>query len=228
MDVSRELAGGHGTVICADFQRLGRGRGKGRLWEMNSGENLAFTILLRYNQIEAIPAALTLRIGLAVCAAIEEFSPLLAQRLKIKWPNDIIIDGKKTAGIMCEADGGNVYVGIGINVAQNEFPRHLRSKVTSLSLAQHKDIPPEERYTLLEKILVCLKLELDSINWRQRLEERLFKKGEEVLFIDGAADSGVTVSGRLTGIGDRGELLIIPQGECEERGFITGELGAFL
>jgi BirA family biotin operon repressor/biotin-[acetyl-CoA-carboxylase] ligase len=234
MDISRKLArenSPHGSVILADFQEAGRGRKRDRRWEMERGANLSFTILLRYSCIENIPSALTLRAGLAVCLAIEDFAPSLQGSCLVKWPNDILIKSargesyKKAVGILCEAEEGNVYLGIGINAAQKEFPSHLREKAVSIALAADRDISQDERFMLLEKILSRLYGELDTAdNWKPRLEQKLYKKDEQVLFIEGAAGSGQEVRGRLAGITDSGELLIVPDGETQVRSFITGEL----
>jgi BirA family biotin operon repressor/biotin-[acetyl-CoA-carboxylase] ligase len=236
MDISRELAARgepSGTVIAADFQDAGRGRIQKRVWEMESGAGLAFTMLLRYPSIEAIPPALTLHTGLALCLAIEDFLPALKNAVQVKWPNDIMIStlSKTTAGILTEADGGTVHIGIGINVGQKDFPAHLKEKAASLGMAAGLGIEPCQRFTLLEKILARLYSELwaegpvgTSSTWRSRLESRLFKNGEQVDFIDGAADSGKAVKGRLAGIGPTGELLLLPDGETQPRSFFAGEL----
>jgi len=234
MDVSRELASrgaAHGTVIMADFQEAGRGRIRDRIWEMEKGVNLAFTVLLRYSCIEDIPAAITLRTGLAVSLAIEDYSPSLKGQIKVKWPNDLLINSKKISGILCEAEGGIVHIGIGINTGQKEFPYHLQEKATSIALEVSKEqsVGLKEKDFLLERVLVRLYDELfgqekNNKNWKYRLEERLFKLGSSVIFIDGPADSGKEVRGKLTGIGNNGELLIIPDGKEEMLVFITGEL----
>jgi BirA family biotin operon repressor/biotin-[acetyl-CoA-carboxylase] ligase len=246
MDVSRALASGgepHGTVIAADFQGAGRGRVRDRTWNMEEKSGLPFTLLLRYPRIEDIPSALTLRIGLAVSLAIEDFAPSLKGSVMVKWPNDIFIGSKKTAGILCEADGGNIHAGIGINFAQKEFPAHLREKAASIAIAAKTDFAPQDRFILLEKILIRLFAELETANvakdggtkvggakvggakdWKPRLEQRLYKNGEPVIFIEGAAGSGREVRGRLAGIGEGGELLIVPEGETQARAFVTGEL----
>jgi len=231
MDVSRRLVSEgepHGTVITADFQEAGRGRGQDRVWQMNRGENLPFTTLLRYPSIEDIPQALTLRAGLAVSLAIEDFAPGLRSKVKVKWPNDILINGKKNAGILCEADGGTVHIGIGLNVAQKEFSAFLCEKATSIALAAGRDIAGEERFILLEKIIARIFEELNApeniTDWKYRLEQRLYKKGEQVVFVEGEADSGKEVRGCLAGIGEGGEVLIAPNGETQPRRFVTGEL----
>jgi BirA family biotin operon repressor/biotin-[acetyl-CoA-carboxylase] ligase len=236
MNVSRILARQgepHGTVISADFQEAGRGRVKGRSWDMERGMNLAFTVLLRFPDVQDIPRALSLRTGLAVSLAIEDFTPALAGKVFIKWPNDILIGAaKKAAGILVEADGGDVHIGIGVNVAQRQFPDFLRNKVISMSLAAEREIASEECYTLLEKILMRLHAEIEDSgggragDWRGRIEARLYQKGKQVCFAEGPADSGKMVTGILCGIGPEGELLIAPSGgaEGETVSFTTGEL----
>jgi len=248
MDVSRQLAAdfpAHGTVIAADFQEAGRGRISGRKWEMDRGANLPFTVLLRYPRIEDIPAALTLRAGLAVSLAVEDFVAENGERItnnneqrtenderlsvQVKWPNDVMIGGKKTAGILCEVIDRYVHLGIGINVAQTEFPEPIRDKATSIALATNnkKIAANDARFLLLEKILSRLYDELETNagnDWKSRLEQRLYKRGECVTFIEGAADSGKIVTGFLTGIGEGGELLILPDGGNETRSFVAGEL----
>jgi BirA family biotin operon repressor/biotin-[acetyl-CoA-carboxylase] ligase len=241
MDVSRLLAADgepHGTVITADFQEAGRGRGRERTWDTDRGKNLPFTILLRYGRIEAIPPALTLRAGLAVALAIEDFAPSLTGAITVKWPNDVMIRAaggvKKAAGILTEAEGGTVHIGIGINVAQTEFPGFLRDTAISINLALGGETAPAARFTLLEKTLFRLYRELETpegnagtgnaLDWRERLEQQLYQKGEQVAFIAGAPGSDRIVEGRLAGIGAGGELLLVPKGETGARPFITGEL----
>jgi BirA family biotin operon repressor/biotin-[acetyl-CoA-carboxylase] ligase len=232
MEVSRLLAQNgaqHGTVITADFQEAGRGRIRDRKWEMERGRALAFTVLLRFT---GIPTALGLRTGLAAAFAIEEFAPTLAGKALIKWPNDILLpsahSGKKStfkvAGILAEADSYNVHIGIGVNVSQNQMPDFLREKAASLSLATGQEYNEADRYKLLEKILLRLRDEIESADWRKRVEARLYKRGEQVCFAKGAADSGDMVTGILKGIGPEGELLILPPGETGTLSFTAGEL----
>ena len=236
MDVARVLAENGepcGTVIAADFQEAGRGRIRGRLWEMEKENSLPFTVLLRYPRIEDIPPALTLRTGLALALAIEDFSPSLAGTVMIKWPNDILIrdahTAKKAAGILAEAENGNVYIGIGVNIGQKHFPSHLRDKATSIGLAAGLLTGKADQFTLLEKILARLYDEIGGggveparADWQRRIEARLYNIGRQVSFAEGAADSGKIVSGILTGIGQGGELLIYT--DTGPRSFSAGEL----
>lgn len=225
MDVSRKLAASgkpHGTVITADFQEAGRGRIRERGWETEENTSLLFTILLRYPSIETIPAAITLRTGLAAALAMEEFAPGLCTSVKIKWPNDIMLGEKKAAGILCEAEGGIVHAGVGINMTQKNFSGALQNKAASMAITLGREISPDERFSLLELILCRFYNELAASDWKHRLEQRLYKKGEAVSFMEGAAESGNLFKGRLAGIGPGGELLI--EGEGGVKAFITGEL----
>ena len=80
------------------------------------------------------------------------------------------------------------------------------------------------RYKLLEKILSRLHDEIEAPDWKERLEARLYKKGEQISFAKGAADSGNLVTGTLIGIGPEGELLILPPGETGTLSFTAGEV----
>ena len=237
-DAARTLAGnneGHGTVIMADFQQAGRGRLK-RAWAAGRGENLLFTVLLRYADFAAIPRALTLRTGLAVSLAIEEQFPSLAGQVLVKWPNDIMINSRKIVGILVETDGNTAYIGVGVNIAQTEFPVEYRSKAGSI-IQFVPELEGDQRFELLGKILFQLheEIETPSGNWRERLVKRLYKKGETVTFAQGINDTlnlegtepACLITGILSGFGEDGELLIIPEGEKEEKAFITGELRVY-
>ena len=137
----------------------------------------------------------------------------------------------KAAGILCEADGNNVFIGVGVNVEQRKFPEEYRAKAISIAQAAG-EIETDWKLPLLEKILFRLYSEIEektelSSTWRQRLTARLYKKGENIVFASGAADSNTLIEGTLSGISSTGELLIVPKGEEKERAFITGELRVY-
>ena len=229
-DVARFLAGQglpHGTVICADFQEAGRGR-LTRPWAADRGKNLLFTILLHYKDFSSVPKALTLRAGLAVSLAIEDLIPALKGQVQIKWPNDVMVGTRKVAGILAEGDGNIMFIGMGVNVGQEEFPEEYRSKAVSL-IQVFPGLNGDARLILLEKILMRLHREIEKPqgHWRESLLGRLYKKGEMVTFVEGTAESTCLVEGILSGIGSGGELLIIPKGEEKERAFVNGELRVY-
>lgn len=137
-----------GDVALAHHQSQGHGR-LGRVWEDDEG-SLLFSILLK-DHLKTESAHL---IPLLAGAACLEAYKTLGLNPMVKWPNDILIDGKKSAGIIAEGVSQTkleaIVVGIGVNVNNTHFPEPLKQKATSLSLALHQVIDPEE---VLERIL---------------------------------------------------------------------------
>ena len=122
----------HGTAIVAGRQLQGRGT-RGRTWSSEPG-GLWMSVIARPARTDALEA-LSLRVGLAVAAALELASPALP-RLGIKWPNDIMVDGRKLAGILCEARWGGghcqwVVIGLGVNV-RNAIPAELERTAVAI------------------------------------------------------------------------------------------------
>jgi BirA family biotin operon repressor/biotin-[acetyl-CoA-carboxylase] ligase len=229
----RALAGRgepHGTVVLADVQEAGRGRVKNRPWKAEKGKNLLMALLLRYPGATSMPPALTLRTALALLRAVEAIAPALRGRLRVKWPNDVMLPVggayRKTAGILAEGDGTCVYIGVGVNVAQTLFPQDIRNKAGSIALALGETgLPGDLRFSLLSAFLGRLREDIEgglSPPWRERLEERLYLKGSRARFLAGAVDSTRTVEGLLCGLGEEGELLI--QTEYGIEALVAGEL----
>ena len=124
-----------GLVIFAETQTSGRGR-FGRRWESAPGEGLYFTLLLRPEFERHFWPQLTSWAAVGVAKAIEEVA---ACEAKIKWPNDIYLNGKKAVGILSEAHTDKhsepfAIVGVGVNVNQQEFPPELSAIATSLRM----------------------------------------------------------------------------------------------
>ncbi len=113
-----------GDVIVADRQTLGRGR-LGRSWFSEPGLGLWFTAVLD-DPTEGLTFAAALAVREAVAARCA---------LKIKWPNDLLCDGKKVCGILVESRGGTTALGVGLNVhhRREDFPEELQEKAGSLS-----------------------------------------------------------------------------------------------
>ena len=131
-DVLRDSEHPHGAVAVAEHQTAGRGR-SGRRWEDEPATALLFSVLLEPPAGSALPQ-LSLVAGVAVAVALERAA---AVPTLVKWPNDVLVDGEKVAGVLLEASGGRVVCGIGINVDQDrdELPRETRLPATSLRLA---------------------------------------------------------------------------------------------
>lgn len=154
LDLARRDAP-EGTVVCAETQTRGRGR-LGRVWLGVPGKSLAFSVILRPGIRTDEFAVLTLAAAAAVAEALENSG----FRCEIRWPNDILIGGRKVCGILTEMQAeqdrmGFAVVGIGLNVHQRpaDFPESFRSQATSLRC--HRD-GPLSRARLLQEILWSL------------------------------------------------------------------------
>lgn len=150
----------HGSVFVADEQTAGRGR-RGNAWLAAPGESLLFSVLLRPKLQLSQASALTLAVGLALRDAI---APLLEDAPRIKWPNDLYVNGMKLAGILVESQlqGEHLHavvVGIGLNVSTRDFPADIAARATSLALLGVGEV---EREALLQGILNALALRLDA------------------------------------------------------------------
>jgi len=120
----------HGDVFTADFQSAGRGRLQHK-WISPAGANLLMSVVLGVGELPIETAALLpLVAGLAVLRAVEPF--VRGKSVRIKWPNDVYVDGKKVCGILCERQGDNVIVGIGVNVREQDFSEDIRARATFL------------------------------------------------------------------------------------------------
>ena len=128
-----------GLVILAERQTAGRGR-RGAAWFSPVGESLAFSILLRPKESKALWPRLALAAGLAVAEAIESFglSP------GIKWPNDVWMGHRKTAGVLVEAGTDFAIIGIGLNVNSTDFPLEVADIATSMKIEATRNFSPEE------------------------------------------------------------------------------------
>lgn len=144
-----------GDVFAADFQTAGRGRLDHR-WLAPPGVNLMFSAVLDVAGREpAEVATLPLAVGLAVAQALASLPAWQASppRLSIKWPNDVLADGRKLAGILCERNGDAVIAGVGLNVNQIEFAPELCARAVSLAQLAGR---PFDRAAVLETVLKSL------------------------------------------------------------------------
>jgi BirA family biotin operon repressor/biotin-[acetyl-CoA-carboxylase] ligase len=137
-DVAKELAeegAAHGEVVVAEAQTAGRGR-RGRSWSSPPGRNLYLSVVLRPDLPPARAPEMTLLASVAVCEAVRGAGVAAAA---IKWPNDILVGGRKVAGILTEmaADPDQVQwvvlgLGVNVNAEAGDFPEELRPIATSL------------------------------------------------------------------------------------------------
>ena len=149
-----------GALVVAEYQSAGRGR-LGRTWAAAAGVNLTQSLVLRPRLDAARLGLLPLAAGLAVADAVERVAGVPAQ---VKWPNDLLLGGKKAGGLLAEAVHGAeapvVVLGIGLNVNQQAFPPELAEKATSVALEAGR---PVERAALLAALLAALERRYDAL-----------------------------------------------------------------
>ena len=199
----------HGTLVTTDRQKAGKGR-RGRVWESTPGDNIYMTILLKPQISPAQAPMLTLVMALSVVEAIREETGLNAG---IKWPNDIVINGKKLCGILTEMsleEGHISYVvsGVGINANGVEFPEEIAEKGTSLKLESGKEwnrariiISVMEKFEKNYEIFVE---EGTLVKLKERYNTFLVNKGKEVRVLDPKGE----YTAFAFGINEKGELLV--------------------
>jgi BirA family biotin operon repressor/biotin-[acetyl-CoA-carboxylase] ligase len=199
-----------GTVVTSEEQTKGRGR-LGRVWHSAAHNGIYVSILLRPDIRPDQAPGISIMTSLAL---LEAFASFTKKPLAIKWPNDLLLSGKKVAGILTElnADRGkinHVIVGVGINVNhdRDDFPETLIERATSLKLANGK---PARRVELLKEFLRCfekqyaryLRSGLKSAHASLKKHSSLL--GKEVTIRSG--DSSQT--GRAIDITANGELVL--------------------
>ena len=203
---------GHGTLVVAKKQTAGRGR-RGRVWDGNDAENIYFTLLLKPDFQPDKAPELTVVMAIAVAMAIREAYPEIRDEVGIKWPNDILIRGKKVCGILTElsAERGyihSVIVGVGINFGLQEFNKEYADRATSIEKEVGR---ASSRAELVGKILTTFESYYDEFVEAVSLarlkgvyEKLLVNKGCEVKVLDPNGE----YEGKALGIDETGRLLV--------------------
>ena len=217
-------AGRHGDVFTADYQSAGRGR-LDHKWISPPGTNLMMSAVLSVEGLAPEQVAtLPLVAGLAVAKAISRLmvgDQDLRRKtgdVKLKWPNDVLVNGKKIAGILCERNDDNVIVGIGVNVGQTEFDKEIADRATSLFVLFQGGsgiLSASEQEISVRSVRTAILCELDRwySRWRAKgfaavLPEIAavdFLKGREIS-VRQTDDDSAPVSGVSTGIMPDGSL----------------------
>ena len=145
-DRARELAddgAAHGEVVIAESQTAGRGR-RGRSWSSPAGRNLYLSVILRPSLPPQRAPELTLVASVAACEACRKSGVDAG----IKWPNDLLVGGRKVAGILTElsAEADAVHwvvlgLGVNLNAGPEDFPEDLRAVATSLAIERGQPVP---------------------------------------------------------------------------------------
>ncbi len=214
-----ESGAGEGEVVVAESQSQGRGR-LGRRWESPPFANLYVSILLRPKLSPAHVAQITLMAAVALAEVVEGFVP---EKPAIKWPNDILIGGKKLAGILtegaCSAERVEyVILGIGVNLnyAYSAMPEEIRRSATSVLEAAGR---PVQRESFLQRLIQGIERcygELEQAGFdalAARWESYFAWRGRRVRveLLD------QVTAGTATGIDRDGALVIVDDGGSAQR-----------
>lgn len=196
----------HGTVVFALEQTGGRGR-LGRRWYSPADGGLWFSVLLRPTAPVAHWPRLALAAGLGVARAAER---LTSRPIATKWPNDVLVDERKLAGILLESrtdgDAGFVVLGVGINVNAEKFPPEVAAVATSLKLATGADYQLNRvAAVLLDGLDVAIhECECDFDSVRSQCEQRDILIGREIKIRSGAE----VLSGHALRLGPHGGVIL--------------------
>ena len=225
-DVLSEISDNVGTFVVAAHQTNGRGR-LGRSWDSDKG-GIYFSFSLPPNDSQS-PAFVTLVCALAVQKALSKYL-----KCHIKWPNDIVSDGKKLCGILTKSTFSedkikNIFVGIGINANNCLFPKELVN-ATSLKLLTGKDV--DENLLLIEVIkeldLYCFNKNHDDV--LKEYKNNCVNIGQSVTihYTDGRGDikgkcTDVLTDGTMNVILDDGKLINVSSGEVSVKGIYESE-----
>jgi len=214
-----------GTVVTTNYQKKGRGQ-TGNTWQSDAGKNLLLSVILYPSFLDPRHHFfLNQAVSLAVADSLERFVEYA--ELRIKWPNDILLHSKKTAGILIEnaiqrKTIQHSVIGIGINVNQENFPNELKH-VSSMKIASGKEydlekvmdelfIQLEHRYLQLRQNKIE-QLQKDYMKKLFMLEEECFYKTQEKKF-----------RGKIVGLTADGKLTLLVNGEHEVFGFKEVEM----
>lgn len=202
---------GDGSLVLADAQTAGRGR-LGRQWYTAPDSALAFTLILRPSQV----GEFTLYAGLgalAVCSALRQEYGLSAE---IKWPNDVLLVGKKVAGVLVEArwEGSeldSLLVGIGVNVGRDALPPASWSAPalfpsTAVELFLEAPLAREDLLLAILARLVEWRARLGRPEFLQAWQEHLAWQGEWVRIL--GMDGSIACQGRLMHLAEDGALIL--------------------
>lgn len=217
----------HGTLVVADTQSAGKGR-RGRVWQSPAGSTISMSLCLEPMFRAENAAGLTLVMALAVTEAIREVTGANAQ---IKWPNDIVLNGKKICGILTELIFRDhiyaVIIGVGINVNTEHFPEEIKEIAGSLKAELGKEVSREALIAAILKYFESYyeqyaKTE-DLSLLKKHYESALANLDREVYVLDpkqpytGIA-KGITTTGNLIVVCEEGTEHYVDSGEVSVRG----------
>lgn len=193
-----------GTVVLTEEQTQGRGQ-MGATWFFEPSKSLAFSVLKRFDELSvASQFAITMQVSLSIKNCLEQFG---IPQLSIKWPNDIMADGKKLCGLLIENQllGQHIkhtVIGVGLNVNNTIFSSLPKATSMVLESGNHHDLD-EVFFTLGKAIINGLEHKNPNFeSLQQSYEKQLFRKNEVSVFLIG----GSKHNGIIRGVNTHGEL----------------------
>jgi len=213
-----------GTAVLADCQTGGKGR-LSRSWFSPPGKNIYTTVVLRPQMEPALAPQITLISGVAVAELLNRYCP---GKVSLKWPNDVLIGGRKVCGILAESRSSAVKIeyivvgiGININMTEEDLDEDLRRIATSLKIETGRDYVREEvaarLYESLEKWYLIFR-DSGFAPVREKWLECAGMTGKEICYVS----QGATVKGRVAGMDNDGALLCDVNGEIKR--LLAGEI----
>ena len=217
-----------GTLVVADKQESGKGR-RGRSWVSPSGTGIFMTLMIKPDINPNNASMLTLVAALAVAKAI---TSVTGEEAMIKWPNDIVVNGKKVCGILTEMNAqfdyiNNIVVGVGINVHNESFPEEISQMASSLMIEAggkrfHRAQIIAETMLYFEQYYDTFLKTQDLSALVREYDELLVNRNKSVRVLDPKEP----FDGKAMGITPKGELIVdtwesrklVSSGEVSVRG----------
>ena len=190
----------HGTLVGADYQQKGRGR-SGNQWQCSPGQGLMCSLILYPQWSRTYWGWIALGAALALCEVLERdcLSP------QIKWPNDILIKGRKIAGVLTEVKDEAVIVGVGVNLNMKHVPTVASGlQPTSFLLETDCTLQPQAYARTIQSHLVQIMSADSPLLLREQITQRIAWLGEQITLQTKTEE----MDGRIVGLGDYGQLLL--------------------
>lgn len=173
-DLAKEIAknaDSHGTIILAERQTKARGR-LGRTWSSNNSDGIWMSIILKACAEPFVSQRITLLLAVTIWQSLNKATGVSCE---IKWPNDLLLNGKKICGVLCESkilgsQSNYVIAGIGININQDFFEDDLKNKATSLKMHTGKNFQKDE---IINDLIIRLNKNyrvMDEDAWKEILD----------------------------------------------------------